>query len=197
MGEEQVKWPSYHLAEPQNSASREQLLRAALAVGDRLESLALRDEKNASWVGLTLINQKHWTLASLGADLYDGLSGVILFLAYLGSVTKGKRYTTLAKTALTTMQRHGDLGNLDLLLQASLTLDEPKWRSQVNRLAAIILESINQHGWLCGVPLGVETPGLMTGLAGIGYELLRLAEPTCIPSVLTLAPPISFPRGRH
>lgn len=92
---------------------------------------------------------------------------------------------------------HGDLGNLDLLLQASQTLDDPKWRSQVNRLAAMILESINQHGWLCGVPLGVETPGLMTGLAGIGYELLRLAEPTCIPSVLTLAPPISFPRGRH
>lgn len=56
---------------------------------------------------------------------------------------------------------HGDLGNLDLLLQASLTLDDPKWHFQVNRLAAIILESINQHGWLCGVPLGVETPGLM------------------------------------
>ena len=92
---------------------------------------------------------------------------------------------------------HGDLGNLELLLQASLTLDEPKWRSQVNRLAAIILESINQHGWLCGVPLAVETPGLMTGLAGIGKELLRLAEPTRIPSVLTLAPPISFPISAH
>lgn len=432
MGEEQLKWPSYHLAEPQNSASREQLLTAALAVGDQLESLALRDEKNVSWIGLTLINQKHWTLASLGIDLYDGLPGVILFLAYLGSVTKEKRYTILAKAALTTMQPqvesskafitsiggfngwggiiytlthlgvlwdepellesaeslvellpdliakdeqlditggaagciasllnlyrcvpsqrtlraaiqcgdrliahaqpmeqgvgwiapsigkkplagfshgvagiawalleleamtgeerfrkvaleaiayerslfslkvgnwsdlrelenavlseskglvnfmtawchgapgigngrlrslphlnnaeiraeidtalnttltqgfglnhclcHGDLGNLELLLQASLTLDDPKWRSQLNRLTAIILESINQHGWLCGVPLGVETPGLMTGLAGIGYELLRLAEPTRIPSVLTLASPISFPISAH
>ena len=26
--------------------------------------------------------------------------------------------------------------------------------------------------------------GLMTGLAGIGYQLLRLAEPRCVPSVL-------------
>jgi lantibiotic modifying enzyme len=30
----------------------------------------------------------------------------------------------------------------------------------------------------------------MTGLAGIGYELLRLAEPDKVPSVLTLAPPV-------
>jgi lantibiotic modifying enzyme len=40
-----------------------------------------------------------------------------------------------------------------------------------------------------GVPLNVETPGLLLGLAGIGYELLRLAEPERVPSLLTLAPP--------
>lgn len=84
---------------------------------------------------------------------------------------------------------HGDLGNLELLLQASQTLDDPQWKTQVDRLAAIILESIDKHGWLCGVPLGVETPSLMTGLAGIGYGLLRLAEPTRVPSILVLAPP--------
>jgi lantibiotic modifying enzyme len=84
---------------------------------------------------------------------------------------------------------HGDIGNLELLLQASEILDDPQWRHQVNRLSAIILESINQHGWLCGIPLGVESPGLMTGLAGIGYGLLRLAEPKLVPSVLVLEPP--------
>ena len=36
---------------------------------------------------------------------------------------------------------------------------------------------------------GVETPGLMVGLAGIGYELLRLADPAVIPSILLLEPP--------
>lgn len=84
---------------------------------------------------------------------------------------------------------HGDLGNLELLLQASLTLDEPQWKTQVDRLAALILESINKNGWLCGVPLAVETPGLMTGLSGIGYQLLRLAAPDIVPSVLGLEPP--------
>ena len=36
-------------------------------------------------------------------------------------------------------------------------------------MAAVTLESIRRNGWICGVPSGVETPGLMTGLAGIGY----------------------------
>jgi lantibiotic modifying enzyme len=53
----------------------------------------------------------------------------------------------------------------------------------------MLLDSIDTHGWVTGVPLGVETPGLMTGLAGIGYQLLRLAEPEKVPSVLLVAPP--------
>ncbi len=429
MAEDGVQFSSYRVTEPQNNASREQLLAAATAVGDRLEALALHGEKDISWIGLTVIHEKHLTLAPLGIDLYNGLTGVVLFLAYLGVVTAENRYTALAKSALTTMQRqleisksfiqaiggfegwggviytlahlailwnepallteaetlvellsdliakdehldiiggaagclnslislyrcrpsqrtlaaaiqcgeqiisqaktmdqgigwvkpgggeiplsgfshgvagiasallelsaltgdsrfrttalaaieyerslfrpevgnwpdlrdfsssiladkddnqpicmtawchgapgiglgrlrslphlddseiraeidtalkttlaqgfglnhslcHGDLGNLELLLQASLTFDNPQWHNQVNRLASIILESINQHGWLCGVPLRVETPGLMTGLAGIGYGLLRLAEPTQVPSVLVLEPPLNIP----
>jgi type 2 lantibiotic biosynthesis protein LanM len=84
---------------------------------------------------------------------------------------------------------HGDLGNLELLLHASQMLDS-RWRDPVDRLGATILESIRRDGCLCGVPSAVEVPGLMNGLAGIGYGLLRLAEPTRIPSVLVLAPPI-------
>jgi lantibiotic modifying enzyme len=84
---------------------------------------------------------------------------------------------------------HGDLGNLELLLQASEALNDPQWRHQVNRLASMVLESIDKNGWLCGSPLGIESPGLMTGLAGIGYGLLRLAEPMRVPSVLVLEPP--------
>ncbi|MEW5804557.1 MAG: type 2 lanthipeptide synthetase LanM family protein [bacterium] len=86
---------------------------------------------------------------------------------------------------------HGDLGNLELLLLANETLEDgEQWRDQAYRIAAIILESINRDGWICGVPLRVEVPGLMTGIAGIGYELLRLAEPARVPSVLVLAPPL-------
>jgi lantibiotic modifying enzyme len=85
---------------------------------------------------------------------------------------------------------HGDVGNLDLLLEASRVLNEGAWRAQVDRLAAMVLDSIDRDGWKCAGPEGVEMPGLMLGLAGIGYQMLRLAEPDRVPSVLVLAPPV-------
>ena len=84
---------------------------------------------------------------------------------------------------------HGDLGNLETLLQAGERLADPRWSAEAGRMAAATLASIRRNGWICGVPSGVETPGLMTGLAGIGYGLLRLAEPKRTPSVLAIEPP--------
>ncbi len=86
---------------------------------------------------------------------------------------------------------HGDLGNLELLLKAARVWPESSWGKRAERLAAGILDTIKRDGWLCGNPLAVESPGLMTGLAGIGYGLLRCAEPVRVPSLLSLAPPIA------
>ena len=424
------KWQTYTITEPQKSASREQLLTAAIKVGEKLDELALHGHDDATWIGFVPItNQRNYSYVALGYDLYNGLPGIILFLAYLGVLTRSERYTSLAKAALNTLrfqveegkdffksiggfsgwggviytlshlgmlwdesaliteaeklvkllpplieedegldimagtagclvsllslyrcshsestlataiacgdrliaqarkmpqgigwllpdkikpltgfghgaagialallelwavtgeQRfrraalegiayerslfcsevgnwpdlrsfkdtvlsnnenqnnqhkcmtawchgapgiglarlrslayvddreiraeintalettlkggfgynhslcHGDLGNLELFLQASQTLDASQWKTQVDRYTAIILESIDKHGWLCGIPVDIETPGLMIGLAGIGYQLLRLAAPEIVPSVLTLEPPKSL-----
>ncbi|MEQ9672108.1 type 2 lanthipeptide synthetase LanM family protein [Coleofasciculus sp. G2-EDA-02] len=424
MDGDRAGWTTYHLKETQTRVTRKQLLAAACRIGDHIETLALRGSEDVTWLGLTLIKARHWTLLPLGMDLYDGIPGIALFLAYLGAIAKEKRYTQLARVALRSIQHqieessslipsiggfsgwggiiytfthlsvlwqqpellaeaeglldhfteliekdeqfdiiggaagcigsllslyhcnpsqriidtaiecgdrllacaqkmtvgigwmsvsmgkkpltgfshgvagiawallelaavtgeerfqeaaqdaiayerslfssdvgnwpdlrefettvlsgspgqvnymtawchgatgiglarlrsmphledtetraeidtalkttltqgfgmnhslcHGDLGNLELLLQASLTLNDPQWQDHLNRLSAMILHSIDEYGWLCGVPLGVETPGLMTGLAGIGYQLLRLAQPEWVPSVLVLEPP--------
>ena len=421
---DRVRRPSYSPTKPQTFANSAQLLQAARVIGDRLEELAVRDKDNVTWIGLTPTLTRQLSLIPLGLDLYGGVAGVALFLAHLGAVTKEERYTTLARSAVTTLLQqiqlgksflkliggfsgwggviytlthlavlweqpellteaeavveilpsaieqdeqldiiggaagciislvnlhryapseriiqvarqcgerllaqaqsmeqgigwvirhagtkplagfshgasgialallevaaltgetrfrtaalnaiayertlfaiqeenwrdlrdvevpgqavsdpqaafmtawchgapgiglarlralqhlddpeiraeidialkttlaqgfggnhslcHGDLGNLELLLQASQTLDVPQWSVEVERIATTILTSIDQQGWRCGVPLEVETPGLMTGLAGIGYGLLRLAEPRRVPSVLTLEPP--------
>lgn len=85
---------------------------------------------------------------------------------------------------------HGDFGNLETLLVASQTV-YPNYKNTVEQITAMLLDSIKTSGWVCGVPLGMETPGLMKGLAGIGYQLLRLAEPEKVPSVLLFAPPAS------
>ena len=405
-------------------ADHDDLLAAARAVGERLETLAVRGAHDASWIGLTLVNERHWSLVPLGSDLYDGLPGVTLFLAYLGAIAQEERYTTLARAAFKTLQGqlqqgtswitpigafngwggiiytlthvgtlwqqpelleqaegcvellppliaqdrhfdiisgaagcissllglyrcrpaastlavavqcgnllcthaqrmhqgcgwvvrgagprplagfahgnagiawallelaalsgeerfrttareaiayerslfsgqalnwpdlreadsaeraggeehvsfmmawchgapgiglarlrclqhlddpqmrseitaalsttlargfgsnhslcHGDFGNLEILWQASEMPGAAQWRRQADHMAAGILESIAQHGWCCGIPLGIESPGLMTGLAGIGFGLLRGAAPARVPAVLVLAPP--------
>ena len=84
---------------------------------------------------------------------------------------------------------HGDMGNLEFVLSATRLLPLPQYEEQAQGLTSMLLDSIERHGWVTGVPLGVETPGLMTGIAGTGYALLRLACAERIPSVLLLAPP--------
>ncbi|WP_369216630.1 type 2 lanthipeptide synthetase LanM family protein [Streptomyces flavofungini] len=86
---------------------------------------------------------------------------------------------------------HGDLGNLEALRLAARATDDPALADHVGRLAAGVLTGIERRGPLCGVPRGVETPGLMAGLAGIGYGLLRLARPEAVPSVLLFEGPES------
>ena len=86
---------------------------------------------------------------------------------------------------------HGDMGNLDILLTATQLLAKPRYKEILPRIASALLDNIETQSWISGVPQGVETPGLMVGLAGIGYALLRLAAPERMPSVLLLAPPIN------
>lgn len=437
MGDNQGQWASYPLVRPSAEAGRDDLLATACAVGDRLEALALRSEESVSWIGVSLVNERHWMLLPLGTDLYNGLPGVALFLGYLGALSGQERYTALARATLASIRRrnqqiqsslqsiggfdgwgghiyllthlgvlwrepalleeaqaaverlpeliardeyldiisgsagcigsllglyrvapeprtleaarlcgerllekaqlmprgigwqtpvtgehplagfshggagigwalyelaaatgeerfraaavnaldyerslfvpeagnwpdlremeaaravkperdeasgapkfmlawchgapgiglaralilkhtddpvvreelrvalrstlaagfgrnhslcHGDLGNLELLLQAGQRLDDPELAAKAKNLSSIVLQSVKEHGWICGIPLGVETPSLMTGLAGIGYGLLRLAEPGRVPSVLTLEPPPLDPTNPH
>jgi type 2 lantibiotic biosynthesis protein LanM len=89
---------------------------------------------------------------------------------------------------------HGDLGNLDLLLQAGRVLADSHWQSETGQVASALLAIIERDGWMCANPVDVESPGLMTGIAGVGYGLLRLAEPNSVPSILLLEPPPSPPR---
>jgi type 2 lantibiotic biosynthesis protein LanM len=79
---------------------------------------------------------------------------------------------------------HGDLGNMDVLLTAAHVLKKAEYKQAIDRISAMLLDSIDRQGWVTGVPLSVETPGFMVGLSGIGYGLLRLATPEQVPSVL-------------
>lgn len=81
---------------------------------------------------------------------------------------------------------HGALGNLETLLQARAAFPDGPWAGLIEHAASAIVAGIQMAGPVCGNPMKVESPGLMTGLAGIGYQLLRLREPEAVPSVLSL-----------
>lgn len=76
---------------------------------------------------------------------------------------------------------HGDLGNLDVLMLAGGAGEA------AGEQAARTLDGLDERGWVCGLP-GPPLPSLMTGVAGIGYGLLRLAAPESVPSVLAMRP---------
>ncbi len=84
---------------------------------------------------------------------------------------------------------HGDWGNIDLFISAGEVLADSAYLAQARALATRVLAQQAHTGWVCGVPGGIETPGLMVGLAGIGYEMLRLADPSRIPSILLMEAP--------
>jgi type 2 lantibiotic biosynthesis protein LanM len=84
---------------------------------------------------------------------------------------------------------HGDLGNLELVREAGRVLAEPRLCAEAGRLAARILARIEGAGPRCGASIATELPGLLAGLAGIGYGLLRAAFPERVPCVLLLEPP--------
>jgi type 2 lantibiotic biosynthesis protein LanM len=84
---------------------------------------------------------------------------------------------------------HGDVGNLETLLVASQTGDWPDLQKRVEQIAGMLVKNLNMtRRPREGVP-DIAAPGLMTGIAGVGYQLLRLAEPRSMPSVLLLEPP--------
>jgi type 2 lantibiotic biosynthesis protein LanM len=84
---------------------------------------------------------------------------------------------------------HGDLGNLELLVRAQELGYHGEWEDALAFHSARLVARLLEGNWRCGVPGGVETPGLMTGLAGVGYGLLRLAAPEQVPSLLALESP--------
>jgi lantibiotic modifying enzyme len=85
---------------------------------------------------------------------------------------------------------HGKGGNCETLIYGSQILGRPDWlrRAEEIGLEGIATCAAPRLPWPCGTFGSVEVPGLMLGLAGIGYFYLRLADPENTPSVLINIP---------
>lgn len=122
-----------------------------------------------------------WCAGGAGATLARLSAGVPTDLdTYLRTA---KERPVLADMSLC----HGELGAVEPLLWLT-ERDHPATEAVRKRRAGLMLAAVQQYGPHCGTPRAVTSPGLLTGLAGIGYGLLRLGFSGQVPSVLLLEP---------
>ncbi|MEV7689621.1 type 2 lanthipeptide synthetase LanM family protein [Streptomyces bungoensis] len=82
----------------------------------------------------------------------------------------------------------GTLGRLEALAVLAERGDAAA-AGTLGRRTGQVLALVEAQAHRCATPDHVPSPGLLTGLSGIGYGLLRLAHPATVPSVLLLGQP--------
>jgi type 2 lantibiotic biosynthesis protein LanM len=81
----------------------------------------------------------------------------------------------------------GNAGLMDTLCTAGERLPQGEWSGQALQLAARTIARVGKRGsFSIAFQNGFFNPSLFQGTAGVGYQLLRLADPAKIPSVLLL-----------
>lgn len=81
----------------------------------------------------------------------------------------------------------GNFGRIEFLVAASQRLQQPQWLEVARQWASLLIHRAAQQGgfhFLSEFPRQAYHPTLFQGSAGIGYELLRVAFPDKLPSVL-------------
>jgi lantibiotic modifying enzyme len=107
-----------------------------------------------------------------------------------GAALRGT-YTPLATLQPSAMFAlcHGAAGNAELFIEAGEVLGDPGYTAIAEAIGRQGIERYHEprRPWPSGLTAGGQTPGLMLGLAGIGYFYLRLHD-HATPSLLTIVP---------
>lgn len=120
-------------------------------------------------------------------DVYGGAAGCIAGLHCLAQVAPSDIVTAAAIQCGDHLLARAERGTAGIAWALQRLHD---WTG-LERFRVAEQEALLSQAAVSGTPLAVETPGLLAGLAGLGYELLRRAEPELVPSVLALEPPVN------
>ncbi|HEY9851553.1 MAG TPA: type 2 lanthipeptide synthetase LanM family protein [Leptolyngbyaceae cyanobacterium] len=163
--------------------------REGLAYEDRLFSI-----EAGNWPDLRAFAQKNDR--NFMVSWCHGASGI--GLGRLGglSILKTEQIDRDIEIALQTTQQHtlhdadcvccGNFGRIETLLVAAQKLSRPELKVSAEQKAAWAIDRSRQAGGYLfpNLPNTVFTPSFFQGTSGIGYQLLRLANPEALPSVL-------------
>jgi len=179
-----IGWALAQLARATGSARHAQLAQQAFAFED-----ALFDEQEQNWRDLRTFEGPKATPAWCHGAVGIGLAHLDLD----PTLTQTSTRKLVRRAAAATWRLgvgwnhcvcHGDLGAWELLDHAIAVGEAPKELS-TSYLLDIILTSLEQHGPSCGMGRNSFSPGLLPGLAGIAYQLLRAHPEHDLPSILT------------
>ncbi len=84
---------------------------------------------------------------------------------------------------------HGTMGNLELLMDVTANHKDRGYATYLNDAIHEISKMAQAGRWRCGNSWNIKTFGLMTGIAGIGFQAARIVSTEFIPSLLLLEPP--------
>jgi type 2 lantibiotic biosynthesis protein LanM len=184
--------------EPVRSAppDPQRVLTLACELADDLVARAVHDDGRANWLGLELLDGKHWTVLPLGAGLADGYCGTALFLAQLGKLTGLSRYPELARKAVAPLPRLLDLLAADPELAGEVGCGAFGGLGglcyALARLSTLLADGDMVRWLAAAVPLVVAADdgrgsGLATGRAGGLATLLAVHAETGMPAALRSA----------
>lgn len=89
-------------------AQKEELVKTAVTLGDRILKTSIRDAGFASWASMILVDGKNYDVRPLMLDLYSGLPGVSIFFAALYAETREEKYLALLNECLNNIKRLTD-----------------------------------------------------------------------------------------
>ncbi|MGV9943171.1 type 2 lanthipeptide synthetase LanM family protein [Streptomyces sp. NPDC003401] len=147
-----------------------------------------RPERAAAHAGAadTLLRAAVRTVETAPADLSwsTGLAGVAA-AAPLSAAHALTPFLVNAEVRSGLSLERGTLGMLEALAVLAGRGDMVA-AGALSRSSGQVLALVEAQSHRCATPDHVPSPGLLTGLSGIGYGLLRLAHPETVPSLLLL-----------
>lgn len=179
-----IGWALTWLARATGSAQHEQLAQEAFAFED-----ALYDEQEQNWRDLRMMEGAKtaaaWCHGSVGIGLaHLNLDPTLTHASTRKFVRRAAAATWRLGMGWNHCVCHGDLGAWELLDQAIEAGEAPKELS-TSHLLDVILTSLEQDGASCGMGRNAFSPGLLPGLGGVAYQLLRAHPQHDLPSILT------------
>lgn len=180
-----IGWALAKLARVSGNRRYAQVAEEAFAFED-----SLFDDEEANWVDLRALRGTK----SVGAWCHGSVGIGLAHLDLDPNLQAPRTRPLLRRAAAATLRLgvgwnhclcHGDLGAWELLQKAIDHGEAPESLTR-EQLLGQLLSSIEQFGPTCGLTREVYVPGLLPGVGGVAYQLLRAHPDSRLPSVLTL-----------